>query len=86
MIEIYGKANCPNCDAAKTFLNVRGAPYHYKQLGADFTTEELLAKAPSAKTFPQIFWNGQLVGGYTDLINKFGLIESTLDGPQVLNG
>lgn len=86
MLTIYGKTDCANCDAAKNFLNLRGVAYDYKELGLDFTTEELLEKAPSARTYPQIFWNGTPLGGYHDLINKFGLIESSLDGPQMLAG
>ena len=33
--------------------------------------EEMFTKSNGAKTVPQIFIDGTLVGGYTDLIEKF---------------
>ena len=35
-------------------------------LDEDFTFEELLEKSPNAKTFPQIFVDGELVGGFNE--------------------
>ena len=33
--------------------------------------QEMLKRNPAARTVPQIFIDGTLVGGYTDLIEKF---------------
>ena len=35
-------------------------------LDEDFTFEELLEKSPNAKTFPQIFVDGELIGGFNE--------------------
>jgi glutaredoxin len=69
---IYGKPNCVYCQRAKTHITKNGYPYTYKELGIDFTREELLEKFPNAKTFPQITverdGSTEYVGGYDELI------------------
>jgi glutaredoxin 3 len=67
MIEIYGKPNCPYCDRAKALCIREEYTYAYKELEIDFTREELLEKAPSARTFPQIFIDGESIGGCQQL-------------------
>lgn len=67
-IEIYSKDHCPYCVKAKMLL---------QQLGIEFEeidtsknpdrVQELLARRPSARTFPQIFINGDGIGGCDDL-------------------
>ena len=64
MIEIYGKDNCPYCDKAKALCEQKGYEYTYKQLGTDFTREELMEQFPTARTFPQIRIDGEAIGGY----------------------
>ena len=54
MIEIWGKPNCPFCDAAKRMCHNKNIDYIYLQLDEDFTREELKEKFPDARTFPQI--------------------------------
>lgn len=58
---------CPYCDRAKALCEQKDYEYVYKQLGVDFTREELFEKFPTARTFPQIKVNGERVGGYTEL-------------------
>lgn len=67
MITIYGKSDCAFCEQAKLLLDANNIGYEYKQLGRDFTKEDLLKLNPGAKSFPQIFDNGRLIGGYSDL-------------------
>jgi glutaredoxin len=67
MIEIYGKTQCPFCDRAKALCEQRQLKYTYKQLGTDFTREEVLEMFPGARTFPQIKINGTSIGGYDKL-------------------
>lgn len=69
MIEIYGKPQCPYCDAAKQLCESRNFKYTYKSLGTDFTREELLEAFPNARTVPQIIVNGTKIGGYTELVS-----------------
>ena len=39
-------------------------------LDKDFTLPELLEKVPGARTFPQIFIDGEAIGGYQEF-DKF---------------
>ena len=39
-------------------------------LDVDFTREQMFEKFPSARTFPQITINGELIGGYTEFEAK----------------
>lgn len=67
MIEIFGKTMCPFCDKAKSLCEQKGLEYTYKQLGTDFTREELFEEFPTARTFPQIRVDGDAIGGYDQL-------------------
>ena len=67
MIEIWGKDNCPACAKAKTYLDVRNIDYIYKQLGNDFTREQVFEEFPTAKNFPQIKINGKSIGSYEQM-------------------
>ena len=71
MITIYGKTQCPYCDAAKALCEQKGLQYEYKQLGMDFGREEMIETFPEARTFPQIIFEGEKIGGYTELKAKF---------------
>lgn len=64
MIEIYGKEQCTFCVQAKQLCETRNYPFVYKQLGQDFTREEVMQQFPEARTFPQITVNGTAIGGY----------------------
>ena len=64
MIEIYGKTQCPFCQLAKQLCERKGYDYVYKQLGTDFTREEMMEQFPTARTFPQILIDGEAIGGY----------------------
>ena len=73
MIEIFGKTQCPFCDKAKALCEKQGLEYTYKQLDTDFTREELFELFPGARTFPQIKFDGENIGGYTNLEEKLDL-------------
>lgn len=67
MFTIYGKPNCPWCDAAKATLNRRGYAYKYVELKDSTAIEEFQKLFPAAKTVPQVLWYDQWVGGYEQL-------------------
>jgi glutaredoxin len=70
MYKIYGKPGCGNCIAAKELLTRNNQSFVEYTLGIDYTVEVLLEMVPSAKTVPQIFYNDQYVGGYSQLIER----------------
>ncbi len=69
-VEIYGKTRCTFCTQAKMLCEQKGLGYEYKLLDADFTQEEFFEKFPNAKTFPQIIFEGDAIGGYQNLVKE----------------
>lgn len=67
MYTIYSKPSCSYCLQAKQLLEMKQLPFAYKQLGVDYTLQELLEVSPTARTFPVILKGGEVVGGYKDL-------------------
>ena len=72
---IWSKYHCPYCDQAKALLKQKGIPFEEKKIGDGYTKEELLEAVPTARTVPQIFIDGELIGGFNELKQK--LTEST---------
>ena len=67
MLVIYSKDNCQQCDSAKLLCKMKGTEFETKQLGVDFSKEELLEIAPKARSFPVVFYDGVLLGGLVEL-------------------
>jgi len=55
---------------AKALLKQKSIVFEEKIVGVDVTREQLLEAVPNAKTVPQIFLNGELIGGYEQLKSK----------------
>ena len=68
MITIYGKSRCSFCTQAKNLCEQKGLEYEYKMLDADYTSDEFFETFPGARTFPQIIYHGEKIGGYAGLI------------------
>ena len=64
---IWSKYNCPYCDQAKALLKQKGYQITENKIGDGYTKEELLEAVPTARTVPQIFISGELIGGFTEL-------------------
>jgi glutaredoxin 3 len=78
-IEIYTWATCPFCIRAKQLLDRKGAQYtEYKIDGDEDARDKMAARAGGRRSVPQIFINGQHVGGCDDL--------HALDGAGKLDG
>ncbi len=67
---VWTKDACSYCVQAKALLEQQGIEYEEKRIGVDYTREQLLEAVPSARTVPQIFLDGELVGGFTELKKK----------------
>jgi len=72
-IQIYSKPNCVFCDKAKSLLKNLGMTYEEKMFGKDFNTPEELYEAvgKQVRTMPQIVIEGELIGGYNQLVEYF---------------
>ena len=67
---IWSRYHCPYCDQAKALLTSKGIQFEEKKIGDGYTKEELLEAVPNARSVPQIFLDGELVGGFTELRKK----------------
>ena len=66
-ITIYTKSNCPNCVSAKQLLKSKGLGYWEFNTDEKVNLDELQNRAPDARQMPQIFIDGQRVGGLAGL-------------------
>jgi glutaredoxin len=64
---VWTKENCPSCVKAKTLLDNRKISYELRQVGEDWTREQLLESIPTARSVPQVVINGDTIGGYEQL-------------------
>ena len=67
-IEIFSGPNCGFCASAKRLLDQKGMIYiDFDIVADDANREELLRRLPRSRSIPQIFINGEHIGGYDDL-------------------
>jgi glutaredoxin 3 len=67
-VEIYTTKVCPYCVKAKRLLDAKDADYTEHDLtGKDEEREALVRRSNGKRTVPQIFINGQHIGGCDDL-------------------
>lgn len=68
-IEIYTTAVCGYCSAAKNLLKSKGLSWQELRIDSDAgNRQQMLERAPKARTVPQIFVNNHHVGGYQELV------------------
>jgi glutaredoxin 3 len=82
-VEIYTTKVCPYCVRAKSLLNAKDVDFIEHDLSTDDAGREaLLKKTNGMRTVPQIFINGQHVGGCDDLyaLEKKGELDKMLAG------
>lgn len=65
-VTVLSRPGCPFCAKAKALLHDAGLEYEELLLNRDYTDRSLRALS-AATTFPQVFVNGELVGGADDL-------------------
>ena len=67
-VEIYTTQSCPYCHAAKALLRKKGAAFSEIDVGGNSDLRAaMMRRAGGSQTVPQIFINGQHVGGCDDL-------------------
>ena len=68
-ITIYTKSNCPNCTTAKQLL--KSKELRHEEINVeewpDIVREAFMREYPEARQMPQIFIDGQRVGGLAGL-------------------
>lgn len=67
-VEIYTKAFCGYCARAKALLTGKGVPFEeYDITMGGPKRDEMLGRANGGTTVPQIFIDGQHIGGSDDM-------------------
>ena len=67
-VEIYTKGYCPYCHRAKALLQQKGVSYEeYPIDQKPELRDEMISRANGGYTVPQIFINGQHIGGCDDM-------------------
>lgn len=66
-VTVYSTQICPYCVAAKRLLHSLGVEYKEIDVSNDPAKREEMQRLSQRRTVPQIFANGEHIGGYTDL-------------------
>jgi glutaredoxin len=69
--QVWSQTNCPACTEAKRLLDSHGVQIEERMLGINgYTKKELIEAVPHARSVPQIFLDGEYVGGLQELKRK----------------
>ena len=82
-IEIYTTMWCGYCARAKSLLEKKGAAYHEMDVMEDAAKRAEMRERSKRTTVPQIFINGQHIGGSDDLaaLEQAGKLDALLAQP-----
>jgi glutaredoxin 3 len=64
---MYSGPMCPFCARAKRLLQERGVPFEEIDVVADPEQREIMIEASGRRTIPQIFIDGEPIGGFDEL-------------------
>lgn len=81
-VEIYTKFFCPYCARAKRLLDEKGVAYEEFEIsGGGDKREEMIQRSDGRTTVPQIFVEGQHIGGSDDLaeLERGGKLDALLN-------
>jgi glutaredoxin 3 len=84
-VRIYLTGSCPYCVAAKRLLHQKGAAFTEVDVDDRRELRSWLVSASGQRTVPQVFINGQSVGGFSDLaaLDAEGELDALLaQGPS----
>jgi glutaredoxin 3 len=74
-IIVYSKNHCPNCTTAKALLDSKGLDFIERSIEDQEWRDVFTRQYPDIRQMPQIFINGQRVGGLAGLqqaLNQIG--------------
>ncbi len=71
---VWSKDDCIYCTKAKDYLKKKGINIEERNVqSGDWTMTQLNEAVPNARAFPQIFIDGEYVGGYDKMKAKLEL-------------
>jgi len=80
-VEIYTKMTCGYCMMAKRMLKSKNISYTEYPVGGDAAKrEEMIKRSNGGRTVPQIFIDGEHIGGFDDMnaLNQAGKLDPLL--------
>jgi len=79
-VEIYATSFCRHCMDAREFLQAKGIEYEEYLLDLMPLEKDVMIARCGQKSIPQIFINGQHIGGLTDLkeLDSSGKLDKLL--------
>ena len=79
---MYTTAVCPYCVAAKNFMKSRGMAWEEIRVDTDIEARRTMIDRARRTSVPQIFINGEHVGGYDELValDRRGGLAPLLEG------
>lgn len=79
-VEMYATSFCRHCMDARDFLQAKGIEYEEHLLDLMPLERNVMMERCGQKSIPQIFINGQHIGGLTDLkdLDSNGKLEKLL--------
>ena len=86
-IEVYSKDWCPYCAKAKALLKSKGLAYREIDVTYDEDLQRQMVERSGRRSVPEIFIDGELVGGYDDLahLNSTGELDRRLGLREVVD-
>ena len=84
-VKIYTRRFCGYCTAAIRLLQTKNVRFEEIDTTGDTRTRAWLAEVTGQSTVPQIFIDGQPIGGFTDLraLDLRGELDRLLDGEHL---
>lgn len=78
---IYTRDGCPYCVRAKALLEQKGVAYQEHNASLDPSVRQEMMARSGRNTFPQVFVNGQHLGGCDDIhaLDAQGKLDSLLE-------
>ena len=83
-VKIFTTPWCPYCIQAKRLLDRKGVAYENIDVSYDREMRAKLAQTTGRTSVPQIFINGQGIGGYDDMnaLDRRGELDPLLQQPH----
>ena len=66
-IEVFSGPQCGYCESAKALLRTKGLEFEDMSIEDDANRAAFAQRLPRARSIPQIFIDGEHIGGYEDL-------------------
>lgn len=80
-VVMYTTRFCPYCMRAKSLLKSKNVPFENIDVGNDKSLWKKMEKLSGRNTVPQVFVNGQALGGFDDinLLDRQGKLDTLLN-------